>query len=245
MVVGFYSVKQAVILAGGQGVRMKPLTNYVSKGMIPFHDIPLLEHLIRMLIKEGITEVIILIGYMPDQIMKHFGNGSKFGIDIKYHKGLVEDNTGTRIRNAKHLLNKYFLLLYCDTYWDLDLESMVKFYNKHKDKVLLTSYNNKNGDAEYGNKNNLLIDGYNMVLKYDNENPTESMNGIDIGFFLINKKLLKDMPTIDFQFGRDYLPYLIEKKKLVAYRTDRQYCNLTCIKDLKRMSDFIGLYNKV
>ncbi|MDP3758525.1 MAG: sugar phosphate nucleotidyltransferase, partial [Candidatus Daviesbacteria bacterium] len=77
-------INQAVILAGGQGTRLKPFTNNNPKPMVPVNDKPFLEYLIDLLKENSIKEVITLTGYFGEKIEKYFGNGSKLGIDIKY-----------------------------------------------------------------------------------------------------------------------------------------------------------------
>ena len=78
------SIKQAVILAGGIGTRLRPLTDNLPKPMVPINRKPFLEYLLELLKENGIKEVVLLLGYLPDKIREYFGNGSDFGIKIKY-----------------------------------------------------------------------------------------------------------------------------------------------------------------
>src|SRR3989338_6709015 len=129
---GVKSITQAVILAGGQGTRLRPLTDNMPKPMVPVGGRPFVEHLIDLFKRNGIREVVFLLGHLPDKVIEYFGDGSSFGIKIKYHVGDVSDETGTRIKHAGHLLNDLFLLTYCDNYWPLHLEAMLNFYGKSK-----------------------------------------------------------------------------------------------------------------
>src|SRR3989344_7830862 len=97
-------ITQAVILAGGQGVRMRPLTLTTPKPMIPILGKPFLEYIIDNFKENDIEEVIILIGYLHKKIENYFKDGRKFGLKIKYSFSAVEDETGARIRKAKGLL---------------------------------------------------------------------------------------------------------------------------------------------
>ncbi len=128
-------ISQAVILAGGKGERMRPLTLTIPKPMIKIHGKPFLEYTIRHLKKNGIKEIIILTGYLHEQIENYFKDGKKFGIKIKYSYSPVEADTGTRVRNARHIFKKYILLLYGDNYWPLDLTKLLKFYWEKKTKA--------------------------------------------------------------------------------------------------------------
>ena len=80
-------IKQAVILAGGMGTRLKPITDTLPKPMIPMNGKPFLEHLVKMLKEEGITEIVLLLGYLPQKVQEYFGDGSNFGLKIKYLSG--------------------------------------------------------------------------------------------------------------------------------------------------------------
>ena len=139
------NIKQAVILAGGLGTRLKSITDSIPKPMIQFHKKPFLEYIIEMLKENGIEEVVLLLGYLPDPIVKYFGDGTKFGIKIKYSIGTVEDMTGTRIRNAKELLDDHFMLMYCDNYLPFNLKQYVDFHNKQKTQASVMVYTNKDG----------------------------------------------------------------------------------------------------
>ena len=95
-------IKQAVIFAGGRGERLGPLTDNFPKPMVSINGRPFLEHFIEHLREEGIEKVLLLLGYLPEIIMDHFGDGSKFGVKISYHIGKPEDLTAKRIWNASN-----------------------------------------------------------------------------------------------------------------------------------------------
>jgi len=163
------TIKQAVILAGGRGERLRPITDTIPKPLIPINGKPLLEYLLEMLKGQGITEVVLLLGYLSEKIAEYFGDGSKFGLNIKYsilplfdEKGL-ENESGTRIKTAAPLLDDIFLLMYCDNYWPLDLKKLSDFYFKQGKMVSITVYTNKDNFT----KNNILVDNDGLVVKYD------------------------------------------------------------------------------
>src|SRR5882757_4733148 len=89
--------KQAVILAGGRGERLAPLTNTIPKPMVPFHGKPFLQYLLEYLKNEGFERVLLLLGYLPETVVEYFGDGSKFGIQIEYSITEVKNETGPRL----------------------------------------------------------------------------------------------------------------------------------------------------
>ncbi|MGD0576786.1 MAG: HAD-IIIA family hydrolase [Candidatus Staskawiczbacteria bacterium] len=234
-------LKQAVILAGGRGERLMPFTANNPKPMIPINGKPFLEHLIELLKKNKIKEVVILTGYLGEKIEKYFGNGSKFGIKIKYsylplknEKG-EENESGLRIKNAEKLLDNKFLLIYCDNYWPLQLEKIKKFYSGKKADVSVVAYSNKDNST----KNNILTDGEGYVTKYDRSRKDKNLNGVEIGFFIINKKILKLFPKQNFHFERDILPQLISKKQVSGYLTDNKYYSIGDAERVKATEKFL------
>ncbi len=75
---------KAIILAGGYGTRLRPLTNNLPKPMVPIIDKPILEYIVEHLIGHGIKDIIITLGYKPESIVSHFGDGEKWGANIEY-----------------------------------------------------------------------------------------------------------------------------------------------------------------
>jgi D-glycero-D-manno-heptose 1,7-bisphosphate phosphatase len=211
--------KQAVILAGGLGTRLRPITNTIPKPMIQFHGKPFLEYLLEMLKDQGFKKVLLLLGYLPEKVVEYFEDGKKWGIEISYSISDVEDDTGLRIQKAKHLIDQYFMLLYCDNYWPIQFEKMFyKFSNSAVD-ALITVYNN--GDLY--TKSNLRISEDDYIEVYDKTRQTENLKGVDIGFYLLNKKVLDLIPSGNHNFEKSVLPILIKDKKIITFRTDHRY----------------------
>lgn len=217
------SIRQAVILAGGQGMRMRPLTLTTPKPMTPIHGKPFLEYIIELLKKNGIEEIVILTGYLHEKIEDYFGDGKKIGLRINYSFSPVEDETGTRIRKAKGLLDDTFFLLYSDNYWPLQLDKLFTFYKKMNTQALVTAYSN----IDNYTKNNILVNDKGIVEVYDKTRQTPGLNGVDIGFFILNKKVLDLFPEDNFSFEKMILPKLIAKKQLAGFLTYHKYYGLS------------------
>ncbi|OGO30615.1 MAG: hypothetical protein A2Z29_11630 [Chloroflexi bacterium RBG_16_56_11] len=233
------TIRQAVILAGGEGLRLRPLTNRVPKPMVAVNDRPFLEYLVELLKDNGITEVVFLLGYLPEKITGHFGDGSKFGIEAKYSTGKVSDKTGTRIRNAGQQLDGTFLLLYGDNYYPLNLKKMLAFCIEHDTLASTTVYTNRDGKGEYGTENNIYVDVDGHVVKYDKGRKDPKLNGVDIGFFIVNKKVLELMPDSDFSFEEEILPLLVKKRQLAGYQTRHRYHYITTLASLKSTEKYL------
>ena len=102
---------KAVILAGGRGERLKPLTDNLPKPMLPINGKPVIEYQIELLKKAGINDIIICGQYLFEKIINYFGNGEKLGVKIQYIKEKIPLGTGGAIKNAEGFINDDFLLL--------------------------------------------------------------------------------------------------------------------------------------
>jgi len=228
-------IKQAVILAGGRGTRLKTLTDNLPKPMISINRRPFLEYLICLLRGNRIEEVILLLGYLPEKIVKYFGNGLNFGINIKYSIGDVSFETGKRIKNAEELLDDNFLLMYCDNYWPLNLKKLVKYHDEHNVLTTVTIYTNKDNST----KSNIKVDNQGYVTLYDKSRKEKILSGVDIGFFIINKKVLEWMPNTNFSFEKEILPKLIKEKQIAGYLTGHKYYSIGKIERLPITAQFL------
>ena len=221
-------ITQAVIFAGGLGTRMRPLTDTMPKPMIPVQGRPFLEYLVELLHANGIEEIIILLGYLPEKITEHFGDGSDFGVRIAYDITPVENDTGTRLMHARPLLKDRFLLMYCDNYWPLDLKKLTAFYEKQNALASVVVFDNKNNMT----KNNMFVDKNGYVTKYDKSRTDPDLNGVDAGFFILDKKVLDLAQAGDFNFEKGVLPKLIASHQLAGYLSGHRYYSLGSIERL-------------
>lgn len=234
-------ITQAVILAGGEGKRLRPFTKNNPKPMIPINGKPFITYPIELLKNNGIQEVIILTGYLQNKITDFLGDGSKFGINIKYsytpfinEKG-EENNSGLRLKNAQKLLHNIFLLLYCDNYWPLDLNKLVNFFKKHPSDILTTIYSNKDTST----KNNIKVNENGYVTKYDKERKDKNLNGVDIGFFVVKRAVLDLLPQTNSFFEKDLLPTIIKKKRLAGFLTNQKYYSIGDLQRIKETEKFL------
>lgn len=212
-------IKQAVILAGGLGTRLRPITDKIPKPMIQFHGKPFLEYLIELLKEQGIEEIILLLGYLSEKVVEHFGDGEEFGIKILYSISPVEDDTGLRIFKAKDIINDEFLLLYCDNYWPLNLQKMYTKFRESQTDALVTIYGNKDGYT----KSNCIVDKDDFLIVYDKSRQVSNLNGVDIGFFILKKEVLNLIPVGNVNFEKEVMPVLVGNKNIIAYKTDHRY----------------------
>jgi D-glycero-alpha-D-manno-heptose 1-phosphate guanylyltransferase len=236
-------IDQAVILAGGKGKRLLPLTKDLPKPMAPINNIPFLSYLIFSLKKKGIKKILLLVGYKSKKIISFYKNNKE--IPIYFNFSSIKSDTGKRVLDAYSFLDKEFLLLYGDNFWVPDLTKMYKKF-KNKDAVISTTvFNNKFGTAEYGKENNVYVRKDSFVKKYDKKRMDKNLNGVDIGFFMIKKSFLRPFKNKNknFSFESDILSEAIKLKKLIAYRTNNQYFSITDLQMLKKFQKISKVRN--
>jgi len=171
-------------------------------------------------------------------------------ISIEFSYGSVNDQTGRRVLNAYDQLDDYFLLLYGDNYWSIELDAMSSNYQKLNASVTTTVFSNKMGTGEYGFGNNVVVGKNGLVANYDKKRKTDDANGVDIGYFLVAKNTLDPEMPGNVSFEVDILPQLIVKKQLGAYLTDTQYYYITNMRSLQnfefaaKTNNFLSLPQK-
>ncbi|MFC2154104.1 sugar phosphate nucleotidyltransferase [Candidatus Altiarchaeota archaeon] len=124
-------INKAVILAGGEGTRMRPFTYEMPKALIPVKGKPLLQHIIDLLRKYEIREIIISTGYLGEKIKEYFGNGSKFGVNITYLEEKEPLGTAGPLKLGKKLLNEPFLMFNGDVLANIDLYDMMRLHDEN------------------------------------------------------------------------------------------------------------------
>jgi histidinol-phosphate phosphatase family protein len=211
--------KQAVIFAGGRGARLRPLTDTRPKPMIAFHGKPFLAHLIEMLRTQGFEDILLLLGYLPDVIQDYFKDGSGFGVRIQYSVTPPEDLTARRLAQAGPLLDPYFLLLYCDNYWPLQIGKMWQRLEESGAAAMLTVYSNQDGYS----KDNVQVDSGGYIVNYDRSRASADLRGVEIGYAILPRSVLRLLPEEDAPFEAAVYPQLIQRNELLAYVTDHRY----------------------
>lgn len=228
------SVNQAVILAGGTGSRLRPITDKIPKPMAPINGIPFLDYLINSIIQAGISRILLLVGYKKDVIINRYGHSPAKDIEIKYSIGKATDLTGRRLLNAYELLDRHFLLLYGDNYWPIELAQMLRMYNAKGAKALTTIFSNKQGTGEYGKENNVEVGRDCFIKRYDKKRNTPGLSGVDIGYFILDKNLIPNDLTGNISFEEDIMPGFIRQRQMIGYVTDTQYYYITDVRSLKK-----------
>lgn len=198
------------------GTRLRPITYSVSKCMVPVAGKPFVEHLISRLVKSGVRDFILAVGYLAGQVQAYLGDGSKWQCRIRYS---IEDpprGTGGALDQAKDLLSDEFLFLNGDNLVHLDYLSFIQFFHKHPDWIgAMTVFSDDYGKFR---KNAAWDQKLPVIQAYDYENPA-GKNFVDSGAKIFRKAVLKYLPKKqDFSLEKEVLSLLAKEGKLGAYQ---------------------------
>ena len=122
---------KAVVMAGGQGTRLRPLTSNQPKPMVPIVNKPCLQHTLELLQRHGIAQVIITLAFLPRHIRSYFGDGSAFGLHIEYSVEDVPAGTAGSVLLARDALEDTFLVISGDALTDFDLTDLIDYHKQH------------------------------------------------------------------------------------------------------------------
>lgn len=200
---------KAIIMAGGKGTRLMPLTNSIPKPMVNIIDKPVLEYVVNLCKNHGITEIGITLGYLPDAIVDYFGDGKKFGVNITYFFEDEPLGTAGGVKNAEGYLGEDFVVLSGDAYSEIDLTRAIEFHKQKESlfTIVATPHPNPVG---YGI---IELDFENRIKKFVEKPQVVYPSLINTGIYVMKKTVLNFIPDGFYDFGKDLLPRLTD----VAY----------------------------
>lgn len=231
---GIQRPTQAVILAGGRGTRLMPLTLDRPKPMVEILGRPFLEYQIEQLREQGFKRVLLLLGYLPEVVRDHFADGRRFGVKVEYSVSAVDDETGRRLKLAEPFLDHYFLLLYCDNYWPMSMTRMWRRYLAAGAPAMITVYSNKDAYT----RNSVRVESDGLVSIYDKTCSHPDLNGVEISYAILSKKIIRPLSDANLLFETAVYPALAERRELSAFVTDHRYMSVGARHRLPRTEDF-------
>ena len=123
---------KAVIMAGGFGTRLRPLTTHIPKPLVPVGNVPIMEHTVRLLKRHGFTDLLVLLYFLPETITAHFGDGSRWGVRMSYATPTADLGTAGAVRFAAGELRRAVLVISGDVLTDFDLEAAVRSHRERR-----------------------------------------------------------------------------------------------------------------
>jgi mannose-1-phosphate guanylyltransferase len=200
---------QALILVGGQGTRLRPLTCNTPKSMVPVLNMPFLEHVIRNLKAHNVLDIILAQHYLAESMVRYFGDGSRLGVHLHY---VMEDSprgTAGAVKNAERFLNSTFLVLNGDIFHNRNFTGMMEFHRQHKAKATI-GLAPVEDPTIYGV---VETDENGRVKRFlEKPKPEEvTTNLINAGTYVLEPEVLQRIPpNIKYSFEREVFPRLLQ-----------------------------------
>ena len=214
--------RQAVIVAGGRGSRLGPLTENRPKAMLPIGGRPFLEWLIDVVREQGFERVLLLLGYRAADIESHFRDGSDLGVRIDYVVTDVEDETGRRVAAALDRIDDRFLFMYCDNLWPMPFDEMWHSYTTHEAPAMVTVYRN---DDDF-TRDNVAVADDGFVATYDPTRTGPGLGGVEIGYAILERPLLSHIGDRNEPLQSILYPTLAREHRLLAFQTSHRYYSI-------------------
>lgn len=203
---------KAIILAGGFGTRLRAAVKDVPKPMAPVNGRPFLELLVSRLVSEGISEIILSVGYLHEIIVKHFGDGRRFNASIIYCVEREPVGTGGGVRESLKLAGAGdTLVINGDTYAAVDVKSLLAFHRRIQAAASMIAI--PMDDAQRYGSVTVSVDG--MVTAFA-EKGTAGPALINAGFYVVNNSIADVIPSGFVSLERDVLPVLAGNGRLAA-----------------------------
>lgn len=213
---------QAVIMAGGKGTRLAAITkDEIPKPMVPVGGKPLLFWQIEELKKNGITDIIMIVGHLGEKIEEYIQNGDKYGVHVSYIREQEPLGTAGAFYYLKEkLISDYFLLVFGDVLFSVDIQRMEKFYIDHQARAALFVHPN----AHPADSDLVVLDENNKIVTFDSKHNVRNYwfdNCVNAGFYILSKQVcdLVEKPCrLDLEKGL-LMPLVEQGDAIYGYRS--------------------------
>jgi mannose-1-phosphate guanylyltransferase/phosphomannomutase len=235
---------KAVVMAGGEGTRLRPLTSNQPKPMVPIVGKPCMEHILELLKQHGLEEVIVTVAFMPQAIRSYFGNGDALGLSVEYSVEESPLGTAGSVRLASDRLDETFIVISGDALCDVDLTDLIR---SHRERGAAVTIGLKSVDnpLEFGI---VVTDDEGRIERFL-EKPSWSQvfsDTINTGIYVLEPEVLRHVPTDGpFDFSKELFPLLLEMgRPMYGYVFDDYWQDIGNL-DQFRQANFDALDERV
>ena len=196
---------KAVIMAGGRGSRLMPLTNHIPKPLVPILDKPVMWYIIKELKAAGVEDIVVTLGYMGEKIEAEFGDGRSLGVHLTYVREDKPLGTAGGVKNAGIYLDEDFVVVSGDAYTDFDLAALINAHYQKGGLVTLASYRVEN-PSRFG----VIVSDENGLIRSFQEKPVNPLSKtVNTGIYVCDRRLLGLIPDGFVDFAKDVFPRIL------------------------------------
>jgi mannose-1-phosphate guanylyltransferase / phosphomannomutase len=212
---------KAVVMAGGQGSRLRPLTSNQPKPMLPVVGQPMMQHVLRLARQHGITDVVATVQFLASVIRNFFGDGHDLGVSLSYVTEQEPLGTAGSVKNAQDVLDDRFVVISGDALTDVDLTELVRFHES-KGAAVTVTLKRVEDPLEFGI---VIADDDGRIDRFLEKPGWGEVfsDTINTGIYVVEREILDLIPEgAEFDFSKDLFPALLEKGvPMFGYVTDR------------------------
>lgn len=217
---------KAMIMAGGEGTRLRPLTCNIPKPMMPIMDKPVMEYAVELLKENGINDIGVTLQYLPDEVMNYFGDGKEFGVNIRYFIEETPLGTAGSVKNAECFLDDTFIVISGDALTDIDLSKAIAFHKKNKCMATLV-LKEVPVPLEFG----VVVTENDGRIKGFLEKPSWSevfSDKVNTGIYILEPEIFNYFQENQkFDFSNDLFPLLLnDNKRMFGYVAEGYWCDI-------------------
>jgi mannose-1-phosphate guanylyltransferase/phosphomannomutase len=235
---------KAVVMAGGEGTRLRPLTSNQPKPMVSIVGKPCMEHILELLREHGMTDVIVTVAFLPQAIRGYFGNGESLGLEIGYSVEESPLGTAGSVRLAAKQLDETFVVISGDALCDVDLSALVAFH-KERGAAVTIGLKSVDNPLEFG----IVVTDDEGKIERFLEKPSWGQvfsDTINTGIYVLEPEVLKHVPgDRPYDFSKELFPLLLEMgRPLYGYVMDGYWQDIGNL-DQFRQANFDALEENV
>lgn len=227
---------QAVILAGGLGTRLKDvLPPDTPKALAPIGDRKFIDFQINYLFDQGIKDIVICLGHLADKIRNYLGDGSPYGVNIKYSLEVEPLGTGGAIKNALSYLDNYFCILNGDSFLNMNIAELAHFHHKNNASLTLALTTVHNA-SRYGMVD---IEDNGKILSFKEKDQYTLTGVINAGVYIVNRDAIPwhNLPKC-FSLEKDLFPAITKQGRLFGYKVNGFFIDIGIPTDYSRFIQF-------
>jgi mannose-1-phosphate guanylyltransferase / phosphomannomutase len=235
---------KAVVMAGGEGTRLRPLTSNQPKPMVPIVGKPCMEHILELLREHGLNDVIVTVAFLPQAIRSYFGEGDTLGMSISYSVEESPLGTAGSVRLAAKQLDETFLVISGDALCDVDLSELIAFH-KERGAAVTIGLKSVENPLEFG----IVVTDEEGRIERFLEKPSWGQvfsDTINTGIYVLEPEVLTHVPNDrPYDFSKELFPYLLEMgRPLYGYVMDGYWQDIGNL-DQYRQANFDALDERV
>lgn len=225
---------KAIIMAGGEGTRLRPLTCNIPKPMMPIIDKPVMEYTIELLKKYGITDIGVTLQYLPDEVTNYFNDGKDFGVNIRYFIEDIPLGTAGSVKNAEAFLDDTFIVISGDALTDINLSKAINFH-KEAGSIATLVLKEVPVPLEYG----VVVTEKDGKIKGFLEKPSWSevfSDKVNTGIYILEPEVFSYFEKNQkFDFSNDLFPILLNNNRpIYGYVAQGYWCDIGNIEQYMR-----------